>query len=449
MKTICYILAFIFLPFEILYPQWKMLGLENEDVKKILSHPINQNTIYAGSAFVGTTSIGGFFVSTDAGITWDTLITGISITDFVIDYQNPDIIYLALGGNSPTGSQILKTMDGGNNWFDASNGIFISWEIGLKPIAIDLVNPNTLYCGTLGPMGGNFYKTTNGGLNWFTPNADTFLFSIGVAVIELDPNNPVMLYVGRAMNGKLFRSIDDGANFEFAGYENGGGIKNLKFGRNSDEIYVTSFWSFAYPAGIFRTKNGGTNWQNIGEGFNGRVDVGDVALNFTNKDYIYIGAAASDDTSGVYVKIDSSNWTLIGLNNEFINSLIIKNEQLWAGIYGGIYIRDLISHVGPEQDYYSQNDLILLPAYPNPFNSTTKIEFEIPAVTLRQAQSDRMVTLKVYDILGNEVMTLVDEQKPAGSYEVEFNASSLTSGVYFYQLKSGNLVQTKKMILLK
>jgi hypothetical protein len=60
-----------------------------------------------------------------------------------------------------------------------------------------------------------------------------------------------------------------------------------------------------------------------------------------------------------------------------------------------------------------------------------------------------LVTLKIYDVLGNEVSTLVNEQKPAGSYELQFDASSLTSGVYFYQLKSGNLVITKKMVLLK
>ena len=57
--------------------------------------------------------------------------------------------------------------------------------------------------------------------------------------------------------------------------------------------------------------------------------------------------------------------------------------------------------------------------------------------------------LKVYDVLGNEVVTLVDEFKPAGSYEVEFNASNLSSGVYFYKLQSGNFVETKKMILLR
>ena len=439
MKTFCYILTFIFLPFEILYPQWKLIGLSGEDIQKINHHPTNNNTIYAGSSFVGTTSIGGFFISTNSGITWDTLITGISVTDFVIDYQNPNIIYLALGLSSPTGTGIIKSTDGGYSWFNSNNGIFISWEVGLYPIAIDPMDPRILYCGTLGPMGGNLYKTTNGGLNWFTPSADTSLFYSGVAVIELDPYNTAMLYIGRAMNGKLFRSIDGGVNFEFAGYENGGGIKNLKFGRNSDEIYVTSFWSFAFPVGVFRTTNGGTTWKNIGEGFSGRVDVGDVALNFANKNFIYIGAAASEDTSGVYVKVDSSNWTLIGLNNEFINSLIIKNDQLWAGIYGGIYVRDLISHIGPEKDYYFQ--ISLLSAYPNPFNPTTKIRYSVA--------SDCSLILKIYDVLGREVTVLVNEEKKPGTYEVKFNASNLSSGIYFYKISAGNFQQTRKMILLK
>jgi hypothetical protein len=57
--------------------------------------------------------------------------------------------------------------------------------------------------------------------------------------------------------------------------------------------------------------------------------------------------------------------------------------------------------------------------------------------------------LKVYDVLGNEITTLVKEEKPVGSYEVEFNASSLPSGVYFYQLKAGSYIETKKMILMK
>jgi hypothetical protein len=92
--------------------------------------------------------------------------------------------------------------------------------------------------------------------------------------------------------------------------------------------------------------------------------------------------------------------------------------------------------------YLSQN-------YPNPFNPVTKIKYTIPSVTLRQAQSDILVTLKVYDILGREVATLVNEEKPAGEYEVEFNAANLPSGIYFYQINAGNFVETKKMVLLK
>ncbi|MBT8383428.1 MAG: T9SS type A sorting domain-containing protein, partial [Ignavibacteria bacterium] len=79
--------------------------------------------------------------------------------------------------------------------------------------------------------------------------------------------------------------------------------------------------------------------------------------------------------------------------------------------------------------------------YPNPFNPTTKIEFQIEDLGF--------VDLKVYDVLGNEVATLVNEEKSAGIYEVEFNGSELTSGIYFYQLKAGNFVETKKMIVLK
>ena len=79
--------------------------------------------------------------------------------------------------------------------------------------------------------------------------------------------------------------------------------------------------------------------------------------------------------------------------------------------------------------------------YPNPFNPTTSIKYAI--------SSKQFAQLKIYDILGNEVTTLVNEEKPAGNYEVNFDASKFSSGVYFYQLKAGNFISTKKMILLR
>jgi len=98
----------------------------------------------------------------------------------------------------------------------------------------------------------------------------------------------------------------------------------------------------------------------------------------------------------------------------------------------------------PSQFYFSQN-------YPNPFNPTTIIKYTIPLVASSFSLS---VTLKVYDVIGNEIITLVNEQKPPGEYEVEFNSTglnpqSLPSGIYFYRIQAGNYVETKKMVLMK
>ncbi|HSP87743.1 MAG TPA: T9SS type A sorting domain-containing protein [Ignavibacteriaceae bacterium] len=99
-----------------------------------------------------------------------------------------------------------------------------------------------------------------------------------------------------------------------------------------------------------------------------------------------------------------------------------------------------------QSDKTSPNIFSLSQNYPNPFNPSTKIKFEIPG----QARNDNvLVTLKIYDILGREVATLVNEEKPAGIYETEFNASNLSTGIYFYQLKAGDYIETKKMILVK
>ena len=87
------------------------------------------------------------------------------------------------------------------------------------------------------------------------------------------------------------------------------------------------------------------------------------------------------------------------------------------------------------------NDFKLYQNYPNPFNPSTKISWRSPVSSWQ--------TLKVYDILGNEVANLIDEFKPAGSYDVDFDASVLSSGVYIYQLIVGNYIQTRKMVLLR
>ena len=84
--------------------------------------------------------------------------------------------------------------------------------------------------------------------------------------------------------------------------------------------------------------------------------------------------------------------------------------------------------------------------YPNPFNPTTKIKYAVPSVGTSLM---KFVQLKIYDVMGEEIATLVNEKKPAGEYEVEFDGSKLPSGVYLYRLKAGGFTQTKKMVLIK
>jgi hypothetical protein len=106
---------------------------------------------------------------------------------------------------------------------------------------------------------------------------------------------------------------------------------------------------------------------------------------------------------------------------------------------------------GIEETENSLQEFRLFNNYPNPFNPNTKIKFNISQDVRRET---RNVTLKVYDILGNEVATLVNEKLSAGEYEITFDVEtsrelSLTSGIYFYTLRAGEFFQTKKMILLK
>ncbi len=131
--------------------------------------------------------------------------------------------------------------------------------------------------------------------------------------------------------------------------------------------------------------------------------------------------------------------TYVATIDEGLINRINYRFNFFSWSYADVFTKSEVSSVKlsynePSNFYLSQN-------YPNPFNPSTKISWQSPVGNWQ--------TLKIYDVLGNEVATLIDEYKSAGNYEAEFNASNLTSGIYFYQLKAGSFVGTKKMLLLK
>lgn len=111
--------------------------------------------------------------------------------------------------------------------------------------------------------------------------------------------------------------------------------------------------------------------------------------------------------------------------------------HLSMGMTGSIIVQN---PVGVNDDETIVNQFELKQNYPNPFNPSTVINYSIPVTSF--------ITLKVYDILGNEIAELVNEEKQAGNYQINFDATELTGGVYFYQLSTNSFVDTKKMILL-
>jgi len=149
--------------------------------------------------------------------------------------------------------------------------------------------------------------------------------------------------------------------------------------------------------------------------------------------YGFLVTAIDAGNSGDQIKI--TIWDKLD-GDKVIYDNLIMNEL------GGGYITIInIPFAKEENEITAPEEFSLEQNYPNPFNPSTKISWQSPVGSWQ--------TLKVYDILGNEVVTLVNEEKPAGKYEVEFDASALTSGVYFYQLNAGEFVNTKKMMLVK
>jgi hypothetical protein len=152
--------------------------------------------------------------------------------------------------------------------------------------------------------------------------------------------------------------------------------------------------------------------------------------------------------------INDTIW--IAQDNWIVQSIIPATEIDLTLISGGkLFLPGLQSKIianitDVNDDYSVPVEFNLFQNYPNPFNPLTKIRFTISQSPLLGGDGrGGLVTLRVYDILGNEIITLIDKELPAGEYEFTFDASKLSSGVYFYQLKSGSIVVTKKMVLIR
>jgi hypothetical protein len=137
-------------------------------------------------------------------------------------------------------------------------------------------------------------------------------------------------------------------------------------------------------------------------------------------------------------------------NADSLNIIVFVQSTASMSVYQSETINySELSVTGLENIEKSPAEFILEQNYPNPFNPSTTIRYSVPTVIASEAKQSQLITLKVYDVLGNEVATLVNDEQQAGSHSVNFNSAGLASGIYFYKLQAGNFITTKKMVIMK
>jgi len=200
--------------------------------------------------------------------------------------------------------------------------------------------------------------------------------------------------------------------------------------------------------GIYKSTDEGNTFDSVG------ISAMDMAVvSFViDENRIYAGytRSAGNDFFVWYSDDLGQSWNIFAHEFQFLHHLYIYDNKIWAATNNGLWYTNL--QPGSVDPINSIKSFELYQNFPNPFNPSTTISYEIPDVGTGLSASGGLsnVTLKVYDILGSEISTLVNEEKGPGKYAVEFSASNeIASGLFFYRLQVGDLIQTKKMILLK
>jgi hypothetical protein len=357
---------------------------------------------------------------------------------------------------------VYSTTDTGDPWF----------SIGLSGrLVFDVITSNQYILAATEGTGPGVYRTSDHGSNWIETKGME-----GMSVWAFTKNNS---YVFAATWGNgVFRSSDDGANWQPLGPANGGfrtiyavgntifaGSDSIYFSTNNGEKWQSRHlpypagdtWCFYYTNGIlyagdfglYSSTDLGDTWQlKYGVTFDNQGNVVDskIIKDITSYQNVLIASVASYDILISYD--DGKNWNSFNEGFDYPDwtfaALAIKAPNIWAlrQGFGNAYMRPLFNITSTEDEPLTlPNDYKLFQNYPNPFNPNTNIGFQIAG--------SGYITLKIYDVLGNEVETLVDDYKSAGKYEIELHAADLPTGVYFYRLTAGNFSETKKLLLMK
>jgi photosystem II stability/assembly factor-like uncharacterized protein len=361
---------------------------------------------------------------------------------------------------------ILKTTNGGDNWFQQYNP-----AVGKNLKRIYPVDSNVVYCVGIFET---ILKTTNGGDNWMiirnAPSITGYnffesLFFLNSKTGWMSGNLPYMLkttdgcqtfdsipitewdtqdiYFKDSINGilcgegaSILKSTDGGFNWYYVNF-------NFSAYYNFYELSViNNQYCWAGGSVSYKSTNFGDDWDSLS--YLSNYTLG--CIEFVNENTGWTGGDLNrlykTTNGGITWRQENTGPTMNGISGlHFYDSLIGWLTQTQGRIMHTTTGGEPLTQIINNKEEISEK-FILEQNYPNPFNLMTTIQFQVP--------SSKFVKLVVYDLLGKEVKTLVDEFKLAGTYEARFDGNCLQSGIYFYSLYlNDKIIQTKKLVLIK
>lgn len=371
-----------------------------------------QTTCFAssGTNLFTATYGAGVFLSTNNGMSWTIVLPKI-VNTLAVSGQR------IFAGTDREGVHI--STDNGASWVVANSGLT---SLDVRTFAF---SGNNIFVGTYGGV----FLSTNNGANWIGVNNG--LTNPLVNTLAISGTN---IYAGTFLGG-VFLSTNSGSTWS----EVNSGLASKMV--NALTVFGNNLYAGTDGGGVFLSSNAGTSWNAVSIGIpNARIYA--FASYSSN---LFVGTLRN----GVFLSTNNGkDWNTVntGLTYLDVQALEISGAYIFAGTSPvGVWRRPLSELITSAESTPSPDVFKLEQNYPNPIhsgnNTVTTIKFQIPSTSA--------VTLKVYNTLGMEVATLVDEVKNPGSYDAPFDASGLSSGLYFYRLQAGSFTETKKLILLK
>ncbi|MDQ3019365.1 MAG: T9SS type A sorting domain-containing protein [Bacteroidota bacterium] len=421
-------------------------------------HEVSSIRFKSGGMIIVSTSK-GIFRSDNNGVSWIKANNGI---------RDPQVRSIAVKNNTiftASYNSVSRSTDNGHSWIELNNGLpsFLS--------AREIITGSSLNVFTNIP-GSGLYRSVNNGNSWFPVQS----LPPNISQLKAGAGNKIFI---TTENSSVFKSDDNGNNWSnitsnlpdsilfsglsldeqnnlYVSFQRFSWFNPLKgISKSTDEgitwnelnteiapedmiINSQGIFFAKFGSALFKSINGGSNFAQI-------TSEQEYVIEYTigTSDQIFMHSA-NDKIYKISKSVDNGQtWTEHTgiLENQLIYDLKFDdNSQLLAATQSGLYRLE-----SPTIVTQTGNNLpakfLLIQNYPNPFNPNTIINYELGITNY--------VTLKIYDALGKVVSTLVNQKQNAGTYKVEFDGASFSSGVYFYRLDAGNFSDTKRMVLIK